>query len=129
MIQTNVLDLAHRFKVKKLLFLASSCVYPKESSQPMSEQFLMTGKLEPTNEPYGTAKLAGIEMVRSYRRQYGSDFICCIPANVYGINDHFDENGHVLAALIEKFHQGKTRRKKEVVVWGTGKPRREFLRG
>jgi len=127
MIQTNVLDLAHRFKVKKLLFLASSCVYPKESLQPMKEQYLMTGKLEPTNEPYGMAKLAGIEMVQAYRRQYGSDFICCIPANVYGINDHFDESGHVLAALIEKFHQAKSKRKKTVSVWGTGKPRREFF--
>jgi GDP-L-fucose synthase len=127
MIQAHVLDLARQYKVKKLLFLTSSCVYPRICSQPMKVDSLFTGALEPTNEAYGMAKLAGIKMCQAYNRQYGTNFITVIPANVYGVNDHFDENGHVLAALIAKFHQAKTKGEKSVVVWGTGKPKREFF--
>lgn len=127
MIQTNVIDLAWKYKVKKLLFLVSSCVYPKICPQPMKEESLMTGPLEPTNEPYAMAKLAGIKMCQAYGRQYGTCFKTVIPANIYGINDHFDENGHVLAALIAKFHTAHVQGEKSVTVWGTGKPIREFF--
>lgn len=127
MIQTNVIDLSWKYKVKKLLFLVSSCVYPKICAQPMKEEYLMTGFLEPTNEPYAMAKLAGIKMCQAYGRQYGVNAISAIPANIYGINDHFDENGHVLAALIAKFHIAMVKGEKSVIVWGTGKPIREFF--
>jgi GDP-L-fucose synthase len=127
MIQTNVIDLAYRYEVKKLLFLASSCIYPKMCPQPMKEEYLLSGPLEPTNEPFAVAKLAGIKMCEAYNRQYGTNFIPVIPANVYGINDHFNEDGHVVASLIMKFHQAKTEGCKNVTIWGTGKPKREFL--
>jgi len=126
-IQTNLIDAAYRHGVKKLLLLASSCIYPKRCKQPMKEDALLTGTLEPTNEPYAVAKLAGIKMCEAYNRQYGTRFIAAIPANAYGPGDHFDENGHVLAALIDKFHRAKTGNKKNVVLWGTGKPKREFF--
>ncbi len=127
MIQANVIDCALKYKTKKLLNLSSSCIYPKKSKQPMQEEYLFSGDIEETNEAYGTAKLAGIKMCQAYHRQYGANFISVIPANVYGPGDHFDENGHVLAALLEKFHQAHQQNKKSVTLWGTGKPRREFL--
>lgn len=126
-IQNNVIDLAWRYRVKKLLYLGSSCAYPKKCSQPMQEESLLTGLLEPTNEPYAIAKLAGIKMCQAYRKQYGAKFISAIPANVYGINDHFDENSHVLPSLIKKFHQASLNNSSKVVIWGSGKPKREFF--
>ncbi len=126
-IQNNVIDLAYRNGVKKLLFLASSCVYPKLCKQPMKEEYLLTGAIEATNEPYAMAKLAGIKMCQAYNKQYDANFISVIPANVYGMNDHFDENGHVLAALIEKFNHARDQKSKNVTIWGTGKPIREFF--
>jgi GDP-L-fucose synthase len=126
-IQNNVIDLAWKYRVKKLLYLGSSCAYPKKCSQPMQEESLLTGLLEPTNEPYAIAKLAGIKMCQAYHKQYGAKFISAIPANVYGINDHFDENSHVLPALIEKFHQASLNNSRNVVIWGSGKPKREFF--
>jgi GDP-L-fucose synthase len=127
MIQTNVIDLSYRDEVKKLLFFASSCIYPKGCQQPMKEEYLMTGPLEPTNEPFGVAKLAGMKMCQAYNRQYGTNFISIIPANVYGINDHFDEEGHVVASLIKKFHEAKVKGEESVTLWGTGRPQREFF--
>jgi len=127
MIQTNVIDLSYRCGAKKLLFLASSCIYPKMCGQPMKEGYLLTGPIEPTNEPFGMAKLAGVKMCQAYNRQYGTNFISVIPANVYGVNDHFNEDGHVIASLIKKFHEAKIKENKVVTVWGTGKPKREFL--
>jgi GDP-L-fucose synthase len=127
MIQTNVIDLSYRYGVKKLLFFASSCIYPKMCQQPMKEEYLMIGPLEPTNEPFGVAKLAGMKMCQAYNRQYGTNFISIIPANVYGINDHFDEEGHVVASLIKKFHEAKVKGEESVTIWGTGKPKREFF--
>lgn len=126
-IQNNVIDQAYRYGVKKLLFLASSCVYPKLCKQPMKEEYLMAGPIETTNEPYAVAKLSGIKMCQAYRKQYGANFISVIPANVYGINDHFDENGHVLAALVKKFYTACDEKYKSVSIWGTGKPMREFF--
>ena len=126
-IQNNIIELAHKIKVKKLLFLTSSCVYPKFCKQPIKEDYLMTGIVEPTNEPYAVAKLAGIKMCQAYNKQYGANFISVVPANVYGINDHFNENGHVVAALIEKFFQAKKNNSKSVSIWGTGRPKREFF--
>ena len=127
MIQTNVIDLSYRYGVKKLLFLASSCIYPKVCQQPMREEYLMTGRLEPTNEPFGVAKLAGMKMCQAYSRQYGTNFISIIPANVYGINDHFGDEGHVVASLIKRFHEAKVKGEESVTIWGTGKPKREFF--
>ncbi len=127
MIQTNVIDLSYKYGVKKLLFLGSSCIYPKFCTQPMKEEYFMTGPLEPTNEPFAVAKLAGWKMCQAYNRQYGTNFITVLPANVYGINDHFDEEGHVAASLIKRFHEAKVKREKSVTIWGTGKPKREFL--
>ncbi|MCH8348293.1 MAG: GDP-L-fucose synthase [Proteobacteria bacterium] len=127
MIQTNVIDCALKYKAKKLLLLSSSCIYPIKSPQPMKEAVLFSGDIEETNDAFGMAKLTGIKMCQAYHRQYGANFISVIPANVYGPGDHFDENGHVLAALIEKFHQAHQRNKKWVTLWGTGKPKREFL--
>lgn len=127
-IQTNMIHQAYQAKVKRLLFLGSSCIYPKLAPQPMHEAHLLTGALEPTNEPYAIAKIAGIKMCESYNRQYGTHFISVMPANLYGPNDNFDlENSHVLPALVRKFHEAKISGKKEVVIWGTGAPRREFL--
>ncbi len=128
MIQTNIIHQSYVHKVKKLLFLGSSCIYPKHCPQPMKEEHLMTGPLEPTNSPYALAKIAGIETCWSYNRQYGTKFIPVMPTNLYGPNDNFDlETSHVLPALIRKFHEAKINNEKSVTVWGTGKPTREFL--
>ncbi len=128
MIQTNVIDAAYRTSVKKLLFLGSTCIYPKFAPQPMNEDSLLTGILEPTNEPYAIAKIAGIKMCESYNRQYATNYISVMPTNLYGPNDNFDlETSHVLPALIRKFHEAKIEKAKTVEVWGTGTPRREFL--
>lgn len=127
-IQSNVINAAYKFGVKKLLFLGSSCIYPKFAPQPMKEEHLLTGKLEPTNEPYAIAKIAGILMCQAYNRQYGTNFISVMPTNLYGPNDNFDlMDSHVLPALIRKFHDAKVEGKPYVEVWGTGNPRREFL--
>lgn len=127
-IQLNVIDAAFRYGVKKLLFLGSSCIYPKYAPQPMKEEYLLTGPLEPTNEAYAVAKIAGIKMCQAYRQQYGFNAISLMPTNLYGPGDNFDlETSHVIPALIRKFHEAKVAGRGEVVVWGTGKPRREFL--
>jgi GDP-L-fucose synthase len=127
-IQTNVIDAAYRHGARKLLFMGSSCIYPKHAPQPMPEECLLTGPLEPTNEWYAIAKIAGLKMCQAYRRQYGFDAICAMPTNLYGPGDNFDlRSSHVLPALIRKFHEARTRGDAEVEVWGTGKPRREFL--
>lgn len=127
-IQTNVIDASHEFKVRKLLFLGSSCIYPKFAHQPMAESELLNGKLEPTNEPYAIAKIAGIIMCQSYNRQYGSNFISAMPTNLYGPGDNYHpENSHVIPALLRRFHEAKVKSVPEVVIWGTGKPLREFL--
>ena len=127
-IQTNVIHSSHLYNVKKLLFLGSSCIYPKECPQPMKEEYLLSGRLEPTNEPYAVAKIAGIKMCQSYNRQYGTCYISVMPTNLYGPNDNFDlETSHVLPALIRKFHEAKIAKQKEVRIWGTGRPRREFM--
>jgi len=127
-IQTNVIDSAYRSGVKKLEFLGSSCIYPKMSPQPIKEEYLLTGPLEPTNEAYAIAKIAGIVMTNSYRRQYGFNGISLMPTNLYGPGDNYDlRSSHVLPALIRKFHEAKVRGEGEVVVWGTGAPLREFL--
>lgn len=128
MIELNIIHSAYKYSVTKLLFLGSSCIYPKMASQPIKEEYLLTDSLEPTNEAYAIAKIAGIEMCKFYRRQYGCDFISVIPTNLYGINDNFDlETSHVLPALIRKFHEAKIKGDKKVDMWGTGKPKREFL--
>ena len=128
LIHATVVHAAHQFGVKKLLYLGSSCIYPRECAQPMSEEQLLTGALEPTNEAYAIAKIAGIKLCQAYRRQYGDDFISAMPTNLYGPNDNFDlMSSHVLPALIRKFHDARTAGEREVVVWGTGAPRREFL--
>jgi GDP-L-fucose synthase len=128
MIHATVVHAAHLFGVKRLLYLGSSCIYPRESPQPMQEGHLLTGRLESTNEAYAIAKIAGIKLCEAYRRQYGCDFISAMPTNLYGPNDNFDlESSHVLPALIRKFHDAKVAGIKEVTVWGTGSPRREFL--
>ena len=127
-VQTNVIDSAHRADVKKLLFLGSSCIYPKFAPQPIQEKSLMTGALEETNHAYAVAKIAGIFMCRAYNEQHGTDFISVMPTNLYGPNDNFDPmNSHVLPALIRRFHEAKESGSKEVVIWGTGAPKREFL--
>ncbi|WP_026842244.1 GDP-L-fucose synthase family protein [Citrifermentans bremense] len=127
-IQNNVIHQAHLNGVKRLLFLGSSCIYPKHAPQPMREEHLLTGPLEPTNEPYAIAKIAGLKMCEAYNRQYGTKFIAVMPTNLYGPGDNFDlANSHVLPALIRRFHEAREQRQPEVVVWGTGTPRREFL--
>jgi GDP-L-fucose synthase len=127
-IQTNVIHASYAFGVKRLLSLGSSCIYPRDCPQPIREQYLMNGKLEKTNEAYAIAKIVGLKMCHFYRQQYGCDFRSCMPTNLFGINDNFDlETSHVLPALIRKFHDAKVKGKHEVVVWGTGAPRREFL--
>lgn len=127
MIEANLIHAAHENQLKKVLFLGSTCVYPKMAPQPLKEEYLMTGPLEPTNEWYAIAKISGIKMCQAYRKQYGSDFISAMPTNLYGPGDNFDlENSHVLPALIRKFHEAKTAGKGEVELWGTGKPLREF---
>ncbi len=128
MIQNNIIHQSYLNKVKKLLFLGSSCIYPKHCPQPMKEEHLMTGPLEPTNSPYALAKITGIEMCWSYNRQYGTKFIPVMPTNMYGPNDNYDlETSHVLPALIRKFHEAKMKNEKSVTIWGTGTPKREFL--
>lgn len=128
MIESNIIHYAYKYGVTKLLFLGSSCIYPKMAPQPIKEEYLLTGSLESTNEAYAIAKIAGIELCKFYRRQYGCNFISAMPTNLYGINDNFDlETSHVLPALIRKFHEAKLNGEKEVVMWGTGKPKREFL--
>lgn len=127
-IQTNVIHEAWRNNVKRLLFLGSSCIYPKDCPQPIKEEYLLTGKLEPTNRPYALAKIAGLEMCWAYNRQYGTRYITVMPTNLYGPNDNYDlSTSHVLPALIRKMHEAKMNNLSEVVVWGTGAPKREFL--
>ena len=128
MIQNNVIHQSYLNGVKKLMFLGSSCIYPKLAPQPLKEEYLLTGLLEPTNEPYAIAKIAGIKMCESYRLQYKCDFISVMPTNLYGPNDNYDlGNSHVLPALLRKFHEAKLSGSQEVVVWGSGSPKREFL--
>ncbi len=128
MIQNNVIHQSYLNSVKKLLFLGSSCIYPKLAPQPLKEEYLLTGLLEPTNEPYAIAKIAGIKMCEAYRDQYGCNFISAMPTNLYGPNDNYDlQNSHVLPALIRKFHEAKKNSEDFVEIWGTGKPKREFL--
>ena len=128
MIQSNIIHAAYRSEVKKLLFLGSSCIYPKLAPQPMREDYLLSGALEPTNEAYAVAKIAGIKMCAAYNRQYGTNYISVMPTNLYGPGDNYDlQNSHVMPALIRKMHEAKQRGDREVVVWGSGTPRREFL--
>lgn len=128
MVQNNVIHAAYLNKVKKLMFLGSSCIYPKLAPQPLKEKYLLSGNLEDTNEPYAIAKIAGIKMCESYHRQYGCDFISVMPTNLYGPNDNYDlNNSHVLPALLRKFHEAKENNAPSVTVWGSGKPMREFM--
>lgn len=128
MIQNNVIHQSYKYGVKKLIFLASSCIYPKISPQPIKEEYLLTGQLEPTNEPYAISKIAGIKMCENYNRQYGCDFISVMPTNLYGPNDNYDlKTSHVLPALLRKIHEAKINNRPFVEAWGTGLPRREFL--
>jgi GDP-L-fucose synthase len=128
MIQGNVIHAAYLNKVNKLMFLGSSCIYPKLAPQPLREEYLLSGALEPTNEPYAIAKIAGIKMCDAYRSQYGCRFISVMPTNLYGNNDNYDlHDSHVMAALIRKFHEAKIFKRHEVVIWGSGSPRREFM--
>ncbi len=127
-IQNNIIHNSHLTGVKKLLFLGSTCIYPKMAPQPLKEEYLLTGPLEPTNDAYAVAKIAGIKMCQSYNKQYGSDFISVMPTNLYGINDNFDlKSSHVLPAFIRKFHEAKKDNLDSVTIWGTGSPKREFL--
>lgn len=128
MIESNVIHQSYVHKVKKLLFLGSSCIYPKLAPQPLKEEYLLSGFLEETNEPYAIAKIAGIKLCENYRRQYGCDFSSAMPTNLYGPNDNYDlQSSHVVPALLRKFHEGKINNQAEVMVWGSGKPLREFL--
>ena len=128
MIQNNVIHSAYKSGVKKLMFLGSSCIYPKMAPQPLKEEYLLTGELEPTNEPYAIAKIAGIKMCDAYRSQFGCHFISVMPTNLYGDNDNYDLNtSHVLPAMIRKFHEAKLSNAPSVVIWGTGRPKREFM--
>ncbi len=128
MIECNVINAAHKFSVKKLLFLGSSCIYPKMAPQPLKEEYLLSGYLEHTNEPYAIAKIAGIKLCDAYRDQYGCNFISAMPTNLYGPNDNYDlNNSHVLPALIRKIHTAKWKGESKVIMWGTGSPKREFL--
>lgn len=128
MINSNVIHAAYKYGVIKLLFLGSSCIYPRLSPQPMKEEYLLDGKLEPTNEGYALGKIIGIKLCEYYNKQYGTEFISAMPPNLYGENDNFDpEHSHVIAALIKKFHEAKLNHQNEVVIWGTGKARREFM--
>lgn len=128
MMEANVIHAAYQYQVEKLLFLGSSCIYPKLAPQPLKEDYLLAGQLESTNEPYAIAKIAGIKLCEAYRAQYACNFISAMPTNLYGPNDNYDlQNAHVLPALIRKFHEAKVQQAPEVVLWGTGKPMREFL--
>ncbi len=127
-IQNNIIYNSYKYGVKKLMFLGSSCIYPKHAPQPLKEEYLLTGTLEPTNEPYAIAKIAGIKMCEAYRAQYGCNFISVMPTNLYGINDNYHpEHSHVLPALIRRFHEAKKNKAEQVEIWGTGTPLREFL--
>lgn len=127
-IQNNIIEASHKFEIEKLLFLGSSCIYPKESPQPIKEEYLLSGYLEKTNEPYAIAKISGIELCNAYNRQYGTNYIAVMPCNLYGINDNYhNENAHVIPMLIRRFHEAKIKGLKETVVWGTGAPLREFM--
>ena len=127
-VQSNIIHNAYLHKVKKILFLGSSCIYPKLAPQPIKEEYFLDGKLEPTNKAYAVAKIAGITMCQAYNKQYGTNFISVMPTNLYGINDNFDlKNSHVLPALLRKFYEAKINNAKEVTIWGTGSPKREFL--
>jgi GDP-L-fucose synthase len=126
--QVNIIDGAHKFNIEKFIFLGSSCIYPKLSQQPIKEEYLLTGPLEPTNEPYAIAKIAGLKLIQAYRKEYGHNWISAMPTNIYGPHDNFDpDTSHVLPALIYKFHEAKRTNVKNVELWGTGTPRREFL--
>jgi GDP-L-fucose synthase len=128
MIHATIVHAAHQYRAKKLLYLGSSCIYPRECPQPIKEEYLLTGSLEQTNEPYAIAKIAGIKLCQSYRRQYSNNFISAMPTNLYGPNDNFDlESSHVVPALIRKFHEAKESGTPDVVIWGSGSPKREFL--
>jgi GDP-L-fucose synthase len=128
MIQTNIIKSSYSYDVNKLVFLGSSCIYPKFCDQPIKEEYLMTGELEPTNDAYAIAKIAGIKMCQSYNEQYGTNFISVMPTNLYGPNDNYDlNNSHVLPAMIRKFHEAKLEDRESVEIWGTGTPKREFL--
>lgn len=128
MIQTNIIHASYQCGVKKLLFLGSTCIYPRLAPQPMKEEYLLTGSLESTNEPYAVAKIAGIIMCKSYNRQYGTNFISAMPTNLFGIGDNYHpENSHVLPALIRKFHEAKVNNSPSVIIWGSGTPKREFM--
>ena len=128
LIECNIIHAAHKFGIDKLIFLGSSCIYPREAAQPMREEALLTGPLEPTNEPYAIAKIAGIKLCESYNRQYGHDYRSVMPTNLYGPNDNFhSENSHVIPAMMRRFHEAVQKRAQEVVIWGSGRPMREFL--
>jgi len=127
MIESNVIDLAYRYKTKKLMFLGCGCIYPKICPQPIKEEYLLSRAIEPTNEPYALAKILGVKMCQSYNRQYHTNFISGIAANTYGPCDHFEDTGHVVASLIKRFHIAKVSGKKDVVIWGSGKPKRDFI--
>mgnify|MGYP001604708750 CR=1 FL=1 len=128
MIESNLIHASYQYRVKKLLFLGSSCIYPKLAPQPLKEEYLLTGELEPTNEPYAIAKIAGIKMCDAFRSQYGCNFISAMPTNLYGPNDNYDlQQSHVMPALIRKFHEAKLTHAPKVIIWGTGLPRREFM--
>lgn len=127
MIESNLIDLAYRYKVKKLLFLGCGCIYPKICPQPIREEYLLSAPPEPTNEPYALAKIVGIKMCQAYNRQYGTNFISTIAGNTYGPYDHFNDRGHVVASLIKRFHMAKISGKKKVVIWGSGLPKRDFI--
>lgn len=128
MIQSNIIEAARKYKVKKLLFLGSTCIYPKNAPQPLKESYLLTSELEPTNEPYAIAKIAGIKMCKAYNKQYGTNFISVMPTNLYGPNDNFNlETSHVLPALMRKIYEAKANKSPDVTIWGTGAPLREFL--
>jgi GDP-L-fucose synthase len=128
LIQTNVLSMANKFEVERVIFLGSSCIYPKLASQPIREDSLLTGPLEPTNDAYAIAKIAGLKLVQGYRRQHQRNWISVMPTNIYGPRDNFDlERSHVIPGMLRKFHEAKTKRSPSVSLWGTGKPRREFM--
>jgi len=128
MIEANVINAAYQHGIQRLLFLGSSCIYPRDCPQPMREEYLLTGELEQTNEPYAIAKIAGVKLCESYNRQYGSNYVSLMPTNLYGIHDNFDlETSHVLPAILRKVHEAKLKGSKQVVLWGTGRPLREFL--
>lgn len=126
-IQNNIIESSYKYGVKKLMFFGSSCIYPRLCSQPMKEEYLLTGPFEPTNEGYALAKVAGLRMCEYFNRQYGTDYISIMPCNLYGLNDHYNENAHVMASLIRRFYEAKEKELEKVEVWGSGKQRREFL--